>query len=127
MGVFDFLLHRSENDDGGAGDDGGTREVMIGMTLEPSGKFAVSVFDERDPEHRERRRRHLREKASLEKNDDGDAADGVEGYYEEEEGRTTCSGTEAGLVVFCVVLFALYVAARVAFSDIDVMAENDEL
>ena len=114
------MLHRSEDD------DGGVREVRIGMTLEPSGKFAVSVFDERDPEHRERRRRHLRERASLEKNDD-DGADGVEGYYEEEEGRTACSGTEAGLVVFCVVLFALYVAARVAFSDVELMAENDEL
>ncbi len=65
MGVFDFLLHRSEDDEGG--DDGGVREVRIRMTLEPFGKFAVSVFDERDPEHRERRRRHLRERASLEK------------------------------------------------------------
>lgn len=120
MGVFDFLLHRPD------GDVCGAREVEVGMRLEPSGEFRVSVFDECDPEHREKRRRYQREKSQPD-GDPGAIGNEVEGYYEEEEERHTCTGTEIGLVIFCVILFSLYVAARVAFHDVEVFGGNDEL
>ena len=127
MGVFDFLLHRPDKEDN-SNDDQGARQVEVGMTLEISGKFIVSVFDKTDPEHREKRRRYLKEKALRDGKDDTLLEEEiVEKFYEEEEERSACSGTEIGLVLFCVVLFALYVAARIAFNDVDMSHENDEL
>merc|ERR1712194_445456 len=104
------------------------REVEIGMTLDAAGKFIVSVFDKNDPEHREKRRRYLKEKQGKE----GDAAreeGALEGFYEEEEEKSAAfSGTEIVLVVCCVIFFALYVGSRVAFNDTELQnLINDEL
>jgi len=135
MGVFDFLLHRLNNEDGSHGQQRKVREIEIGMTLEISGKFIVSIFDKSDPEHREKRRRYLKEKAFRDGNkDENDVVleeDEVlmEDYYREEEQRSASfSGTEIGLLLFCVILFALYVATRIAFSNVELgYDENDEL
>mmetsp|Transcript_22025 Transcript_22025/g.28218 ORF Transcript_22025/g.28218 Transcript_22025/m.28218 type:complete len:136 (-) Transcript_22025:219-626(-) len=135
MGVFDFLLHRLNNEDGSHGQQRKVREIEIGMTLEISGKFIVSIFDKSDPEHREKRRRYLKEKAFRDGNkDENDVVleeDEVlmEDYYREEEKRSASfSGTEIGLLLFCVILFALYVATRIAFSNVELgYDENDEL
>ena len=136
MGVFDFLLfrlpekesiHSTSNDDNG-------RHVEVGMTLETSGQFVVSIFDENDPDHREKRRRYLKEKALKEGVDTSTGAGwkydaNLDRFYEEDEddGRVACSGTEIGLVILCSVLFALYVGARMAFNDLEMQSENDEL
>ena len=60
MGVFDFLLCRLNEGD----DSDKVRQLKIGMTLETSGEFTVSIYDEKDPDHREKRLRYLNEKAS---------------------------------------------------------------
>ena len=64
-------------------------------------------------------------------NNDGSIPDEyMEQFYEEEEEKRTasCSGTEIALTIFCIVFFALYVAARVAFSDLEIPNEKaDEL
>ncbi|KAL3786378.1 hypothetical protein ACHAW5_004775 [Stephanodiscus triporus] len=124
MGVFDFLLCRlTEEDDG---EYVKVRQVKIGMTLVTSGEFTVSVYDEKDPDHREKRRRYIREKASR----DGSAKDipqDIERFYEEEEKEPGCSGTEISLAIFCIISFALYITARVAFRDVDISHANDEL
>ena len=125
MGSFDFLLHRP-----GEGGSGGrnARRVEVGMTLAVSGEFAVSVFNESNPEHRDKRRRYLKEKASHDGDDDNNIPEGEMGtFYEEEEGRLAFSGMEIGLLMFCVVLFSFYVAARVAFNDVEIPLANDEL
>jgi molecular chaperone DnaK (HSP70) len=122
MGVFDFLLCRLNKGD----DSDKVRQVKIGMTLETSGEFTVSIYDEKDPDHREKRRRYLKEKASQ----DGSAKDtlkDIECFYEEDEKDPVCSGTEISLAIFCIISFALYVAARVAFRDADMSHANDEL
>ncbi|KAL7531031.1 hypothetical protein ACHAXR_003814 [Thalassiosira sp. AJA248-18] len=128
MGVFDFLLHRiRKTDDSG---DQEARKVKIGMSLETSGKFVVSIFDESDPEHREKRRRYLKEKSLHDKDNDGNISeDEMECFYEHEEKRQACTGTEMGLIFFCVILFALYVAARISFSnaELELSHLNDEL
>mmetsp|Transcript_18116 Transcript_18116/g.39157 ORF Transcript_18116/g.39157 Transcript_18116/m.39157 type:complete len:645 (-) Transcript_18116:43-1977(-) len=119
MGAFDFLLRRS--------DGRKAREVQIGMTLETSGKFIVSVFDESDPEHREKRRRYLKEKALQDGNGDNIPEENMEHFHEEEEKSPACSGIEIGLTLFCIIFFALYVTARIAFSDMEITHVNDEL
>mmetsp|Transcript_1833 Transcript_1833/g.2577 ORF Transcript_1833/g.2577 Transcript_1833/m.2577 type:complete len:98 (+) Transcript_1833:326-619(+) len=97
------------------------------MTLETSGKFTVSVFDESDPEHREKRRRYLKEKALQDGNGDNIPEENMEHFHEEEEKSPACSGTEIGLTLFCIIFFALYVTARIAFSDMEITHVNDEL
>jgi molecular chaperone DnaK (HSP70) len=116
MGVFDFLLYRLEHND-----DSKVRQVKIGMALEESGEFTVSIFDEKDPDHRDKRRRYLIEKALLR---DGSSIkniqkDGDEHLYDEDEERIDqrYSGTEISLAIICVISFVLYVATRIAFSN----------
>jgi hypothetical protein len=115
MGVFDFLLCRLEHND-----DSKVRQVKIGMALEESGEFTVSIFDEKDPDHRDKRRRYLIEKALLR---DGSSIKNIqkdgEHLYDEDEERIDqrYSGTEISLAIICVISFVLYVATRIAFSN----------
>jgi hypothetical protein len=127
MGVFDFLLCRLEQND-----DSKVRQVKIGMALEESGEFTVSIFDEKDPDHRDKRRRYLMEKALR----DGSSSvnniqkDGEHLYDEEDERMDRkYSRTEISLAIICVISFGLYVTTRIAFADIssvDVCANPDE-
>ena len=126
MGVFDFLLCRLNDDN----KDEKVRNVKIGMTLETSGKFIVSIYDELDPDHREKLRTYLKKKKNANNNDGSILDEYMEQFNEEEEEKRTasCSGTEIALTIFCIVFFALYVAARVAFSDLVIPNEKaDEL
>ena len=117
MGVFDFLLCRLHDKE----DDYKTRQVKIGMTIDTSGQFTVSIFDEKDPAHREKRRKYLKEKAN-----NGTSGEFMNHLYDnEKDKRLSCSGTEIALSLFCIVFFALYVAARVAFSDMNTMEINE--
>jgi len=100
MGVFNFLLHHLE-------DYGNTRKVEVGMVLKESGQFIVSIFDELDPEHREKGRRYLESKGLIDN----------EAFEEEKQGSV--SGNEIGLILFCVAFFALYVTVKVLFNEID--------
>ena len=125
MGVFDFLLCRLNDES----KDAKVRNVKIGMTLETSGKFVVSIYDELDPDHRDKLRTYLKKKID-ENNDGGISDEYMKQFYEEEDQHRTasCSGTEMALAIFCIVFFALYVAARVAFSDLEIPNEKaDEL
>jgi molecular chaperone DnaK (HSP70) len=114
MGVFTFLLHRLDlqlafNND--------PRQIEVGMTLESNGKFVVSVFDENDPEHRERKRAFLQQKG-IESECGGDDGD-----------RVGFTGTEASLIILIAIAFALYVGTRIAFSEVelDLQDNTDEL
>jgi len=106
MGVFNFLLHHLE-------DCGDSRNVEVGMVLKESGQFIVSIFDEKDPEHRDKGRKYLESRGLID-----------DSKFFEEKSQGSVSGNETGLILFCVVLFALYVAVKVLFNDIDV---NNEL
>ncbi len=71
----------------------------------------MSIYDEKDQDHREKRRRYHKEKASR----DGSVKDtlkDIERFYKEEEKDPGCSGTEISLAIFCIISFALYVAAE---------------
>jgi molecular chaperone DnaK (HSP70) len=112
MGVFTFLLHRLDVQQLTLCD---SRQIEVGMVLENDGRFIVSVFDNNDPEHREKKRQFLKQK----------------GVESEEiicgDERVGFSGTEASLLILCAIVFALYVATRIAFSDLDLQSESDEL
>ena len=101
MGVFNFLLHRVEDCDN-------KRKIEVGMILKESGQFVVSIFDENDPEHREKGRKYLESK-------------GLTDYELEEKEVPSYSGNEIGLILFCVAFFALYVAVKVLFNDIELV------
>lgn len=100
MGVFNFLLHRVVED------CNNKRKIEVGMILKESGQFVVSIFDEKDPEHREKGRKYLESK-------------GLTDYELEEKEVPSYSGNEIGLILFCVAFFALYVAVKVLFNDIE--------
>jgi hypothetical protein len=100
IGEFTFLLRRLSNEELKL--MSGTRTVDIGMTMEPSGEFIVSIFDENDPEH-------LRKKHK---------------YQEQQKGGELAFETEINddnlptvLVVACAFLLVIYVAAKLAFHD----------
>ena len=58
IGEFTFLLHRLSDEDYIGLEKSGGRTVNIGMTVETNGKFIVSIFDENDPEHLEKKERY---------------------------------------------------------------------
>ncbi len=124
MGVFDFLLHRLTKANRAYSN---VREVKVGMTLETSGEFIVSIFDANDPVHREKRRRYLMEKALSDRGDDVIPKDCMDHYlYEEEDHSNSFTRIEITLASLCAILFVFYVATRLAFGEIEPLA-SDEL
>ena len=125
MGVFDFLLYRLNGKEDTSSSRKAKRQVKIGMTLKSSGEFVVSIYDEYDPEHREKRRKYLQQRQD---NDNEQTLnENMEAcfYEDDEEKQPSCSGTEIALSLFCIIFFALYVAVRVAFSDVVDLASNE--
>ena len=102
MGVFNFLLHHVK-------DYSSIRKIEVGMVLKESGQFMVSIFDEMDPEHREKGREYLESKGLMNNE-----------MFEEE---SSMSGNEIGLILLCVAFFALYVTVKVMFSELG--ADNE--
>ena len=122
MGVFDFLLHRLDPQKFHEG----LRQVKIGMSLDESGQFQVSFYDEKDPEHRAKKRRYLEQIENDELPDETVRRELAQLYENEEE--YVRSSTEIGLIIFCVVVFALYIGAKIAFHEVDLeQYSNGEL
>eukprot|EP00804_Cyclotella_cryptica_P030988 CCRYP_013574-RA/>CCRYP_013574-RA protein AED:0.34 eAED:0.34 QI:0/-1/0/1/-1/1/1/0/779 len=91
MGVFTFLLHRLDIQK--LAQVSPARQVEVGMVLETNGQFMVSIFDENDPEHRNRKRQFLRQKG---------IADDEQEYLKDEVGY---SGTESSLFILFAIVF----------------------
>lgn len=51
IGEFTFLLHWLSDEKYDLMEDDGGRMIDVGMTVESSGKFIVSIFDKNDPDH----------------------------------------------------------------------------
>ena len=120
MGVFDFLLHRLDPQKFREG----LRLVKIGMSLDESGQFQVSFYDEKDPEHRAKKRRYLEQIDNDELPDETVKRELAHLYENEEE--YVRSSTEIGLIIFCVVVFALYIGAKIAFHEVDLEHYSNE-
>ena len=97
IGEFTFLLRQLSNDE--LQTMNGARTVDIGMTIEPSGEFVVSIFDENDPEHLRKKQRYQQQR-------------GGELAFDDE---INDDNLPTILVAACVVLLVLYIAAKLAF------------
>ena len=106
IGEFTFLLRRLSEEE--LSKLGGKRTVDIGMTMETSGEFVVSVFDSNDPEHLERKRRYQQHKAT-----------GVElGYHDDRANKGSKMTRDETIMVACsVFLFLMYVLVKLIFHD----------
>ena len=97
IGEFTFLLRRLSNDE--LQNMNGTRTVDIGMTMEPSGEFVVSIFDENDPEHLRKKQRYQHQQ-------------GGELTF---EAAISDDNLPTVLVFACAFLLVIYIAAKLAF------------
>ena len=109
LGEFTFLLHKLNADQIAALQ--GTRSVDIGMTLKTNGEFVVSIFDPHDPDHIRKRERYVRAKQGRQNADEGDNRNNTLDYKVNEK----LSKEQISLIIACIALFALYVAAKLAF------------
>ena len=100
VGEFSFMLRRLSDEE--LKKMNGQRTVDIGMTMEPSGKFIVSIFDENDPEHLRKKQKYQRQKG------------GALGYVEKE---IKDDGVPTPLIIACVFIFLIYVGVKLTFHD----------
>lgn len=99
IGEFTFLLRRLLGNE--LSQMNGKRTVDIGMTMEPSGEFVVSIFDENDPEHIRKKQKYQRQQG------------GEIGF----EKKVQDDGVPTVLIIACTFLFLLYVGVKLAFHD----------
>ena len=112
IGEFTFLLRKLKQQ------KEGTRQVDIGMTMETSGKFIVSIFDENDPEH-------VRKKRRYQQRQQGNG--GELGFFDNDIAED--EGVPKVLVIACVALFCMYLVVKIAFNEIsppELQVEVDE-
>ena len=105
MGEFTFLLKRLSKREMEELKDG-KRTIDVGMTLETSGKFICSIFDKNDPEHLRKRQKYQRENKNV-------------SPLEYSEVIKDDDGIPLSLILGCVILFLLYVSAKLAFHELD--------
>ena len=117
LGEFTFLLHRLTPDQIAALH--GTRSVDIGMTLKTNGEFVVSIFDPHDPDHIRKRERYVRAKQGGRNKNATINDNNILDYQTKEQ----ISMEQIALIIACIALFALYVAAKLAFQKDVLMME----
>lgn len=116
-GTFTFLLHRlsdeklKEMEKTGQG-----RQIQVGMTVETSGRFIVSIFDENDPEHLEKKKRYQEWKKKHDAKDDNDNIIHALGPMASIKGDKL-GMEEVLLIIGCIILFLLYVGMKMTFLD----------
>ena len=103
VGEFTFLLRRLSKRELEELKDG-KRTVDVGMTMETSGKFICSIFDEKDPEHLRKREKYQRQ------NEKGSALEYREFIKDDD-------GIPISLILSSIILFLLYVGAKLAFHE----------
>ena len=115
IGEFTFLLHRLSNERYKEMEDEG-RMIDVGMTVETSGKFIVSIFDKNDPEHLLKKQKYQEWKRKQENKTEpkvyalGEMSDKT---------RTSFGKEELMLFLCCGTLFFIYVAVKVIFQSVE--------
>mmetsp|Transcript_21512 Transcript_21512/g.32692 ORF Transcript_21512/g.32692 Transcript_21512/m.32692 type:complete len:779 (+) Transcript_21512:66-2402(+) len=120
LGEFTFLLHRLKSF------TGKERMIDVGMTVETSGKFIVSIFDKNDPDHLKKKIRYQERKRKQQHQDGSDTSTrtvvskpknlyALEDVLEKESfGRE-----EIMLVIGVAIVFILYVGIKMCFQEIE--------
>jgi molecular chaperone DnaK (HSP70) len=116
IGVFSFLLRRL-SDPKLEKLHHKKRSVDIGMTMEPSGEFIVSIFDQNDPEHVEKKRRYQQHKHKS-----GGGSSGVEllGYHDNNvptDKGNVMTREEKIMMASSVLLLVIYIVVKLVFHD----------
>jgi molecular chaperone DnaK (HSP70) len=106
LGEFTFLLHRLPNHDPRTTS---SRSVDIGMVLRTNGEFVVSIFDPNDPEHVRRKERA--------RNHQSKGSDDILAFRDMVVAEEALSWEQILLMVACIVVFVLYVAAKLVFAN----------
>lgn len=110
-GTFTFLLHRlSDEKLKEMAKSGQGRYIEVGMTVETSGRFIVSIFDENDPEHLEKKKRYQEWKKNHAEDGDDNVVHALGPMT-----NIKCDklGTEEVLLIIgCMILFLLYVGIK---------------
>ena len=99
IGEFTFLIRRLLGDE--LNQMNGERTVDIGMTMEPSGEFVVSIFDENDPEHIRKKQKYRRQQG------------GEIGFEKEVQD----DAVPTVLIIACTLIVLIYVGVKLAFHD----------
>ncbi len=118
IGEFTFLLHRLSDEEYESLERKG-RMIDVGMTVETSGKFIVSIFDKNDPEHLRKKERYQEWKRQ---NKDGN--DDAKKVYSLADitgkgNKDSLGKEEIMLMIGCAVLFLCYVAVKMKFQEIE--------
>jgi len=126
LGTFTFLLHKltplqlqklhNQN-----------RSIDVGMTVDTHGKFTVSIFDEHDPEHLEKKFSY-QQQHQVKGHHKKKYNDNVNVYKQEQEdenllendGRTATPQEQIYLTTVCIIVFFLYLFVRVLFNELEV-------
>jgi len=115
IGEFTFLLHRLSNEQFKEMEGEG-RMIDVGMTVETSGKFIVSIFDKNDPDHLLKKQKYQEWKRKQENITEpkvyalGEMADKT---------HTSFGKEELMLLLSCATLFLIYVAVKVIFDSVE--------
>jgi len=118
IGEFTFLLHRLSDEQCKEMEDGG-RMIDVGMTVEASGKFIVSIFDKNDPEHLLKKQRY-QEWNRKQDNKEGKTVYAL-GEMVDKTGRSF-ENEELILLLSCATMFIIYVAVKMTFQEVEVIA-----
>ena len=118
IGEFTFLLHRLSDEEYESLERKG-RMIDVGMTVETSGKFIVSIFDKNDPEHLRKKEKYQEWKRQ---NKDGN--DDAKKVYSLADitgkgNKDSLGKEEIMLMIGCAVLFLCYVAVKMKFQEIE--------
>ena len=104
-------------------DHGGHRTVEIGMSLKNNGEFRVSVFDERDPEHIQKKKiwqefhRNLAASASNEEEEDYTLDYAPVKPLDLWQASQGITREEAWLILLCSMLFVFYILIKLMLID----------
>mmetsp|Transcript_5633 Transcript_5633/g.12259 ORF Transcript_5633/g.12259 Transcript_5633/m.12259 type:complete len:956 (+) Transcript_5633:41-2908(+) len=107
VGEFTFLLRKLPDEEKAS--LGGRRKIQVGFTVEQSGKFIVSIFDEHDPDHLAKKRRYLEAKRKA-----GELAGDYEAVGEESTREKTKE--EYFLNIAIALMIIVYFAVKVVFA-----------
>jgi molecular chaperone DnaK (HSP70) len=120
IGEFTFLLHRLSDEEYDSMKDEG-RMVDVGMTVDNSGKFIVSIFDKNDPDHLRKKERYQEWKRQ-QKNNGVDVKNKVYSLADitgKGKNAHSLAKEEILLVIGCAVLFICYVAVKMSFQEVE--------
>ena len=113
-----FLLHRLSEEELQSLGNGNGRMINVGMTVDVDAKFIVSIFDENDPDDLKKKERYLELKQRQTKDDCKQEVYAIGNKHSDlKEKSRRLALEEAILILFCILLFGIYILVRLLFHE----------